>query len=29
MKLGFVYTHDELDPPTGLVHPSYLLAKKA
>jgi RimJ/RimL family protein N-acetyltransferase len=24
-KLGFVYTHDELYPPTGLQHPSYLL----
>jgi [ribosomal protein S5]-alanine N-acetyltransferase len=26
-KLGFVYTHDELYPPTGLMHPSYLLRK--
>lgn len=25
LKLGFVYTHDELYPPTGLKHPSYLL----
>jgi ribosomal-protein-alanine N-acetyltransferase len=25
-KLGFHYTHDELYPPTGLQHPSYLLA---
>jgi [ribosomal protein S5]-alanine N-acetyltransferase len=25
-KLGFRYTHDELYPPTGLRHPSYLLA---
>jgi [ribosomal protein S5]-alanine N-acetyltransferase len=25
LKLGFVYTHDELYPPTGLQHPSYLL----
>jgi RimJ/RimL family protein N-acetyltransferase len=24
-KLGFRYTHDELYPPTGLQHPSYLL----
>lgn len=24
-KLGFVYTHDELYPPTGLMHPSYRL----
>jgi [ribosomal protein S5]-alanine N-acetyltransferase len=24
-KLGFRYTHDELYPPTGLMHPSYLL----
>lgn len=23
-KLGFTYTHDELYPPTGLEHPSYL-----
>lgn len=23
-KLGFVYTHDEYYPPTGLKHPSYL-----
>jgi len=25
-KLGFRYTHDELYPPTGLMHPSYFLA---
>lgn len=25
-KLGFRYTHDELYPPTGRMHPSYLLA---
>jgi len=24
-KLGFRYTHDELYPPTGLLHPSYIL----
>jgi [ribosomal protein S5]-alanine N-acetyltransferase len=24
-KLGFRYTHDELYPPTGALHPSYLL----
>jgi RimJ/RimL family protein N-acetyltransferase len=24
-KLGFRYTHDELYPPTGRLHPSYLL----
>ena len=24
-KLGFQYTHDEYYPPTGLMHPSYLL----
>jgi ribosomal-protein-alanine N-acetyltransferase len=24
-KLGFHYTHDELYPPTGLLHPSYFL----
>jgi [ribosomal protein S5]-alanine N-acetyltransferase len=27
LKLGFAYTHDELYPPTGLEHPSYLLAR--
>jgi [ribosomal protein S5]-alanine N-acetyltransferase len=27
LKLGFVCTHDELYPPTGLMHPSYLLYK--
>ncbi|MCE5233506.1 MAG: GNAT family N-acetyltransferase [Mizugakiibacter sp.] len=26
-KLGFRYTHAELYPPTGLQHPSYLLAR--
>lgn len=26
-KLGFVYTHDEFYPPTGLMHPSYLHKK--
>ncbi len=25
--LGFRYTHDELYPPTGLLHPSYLLKR--
>jgi ribosomal-protein-alanine N-acetyltransferase len=25
LRLGFVHTHDELYPPTGLQHPSYLL----
>jgi len=25
-RLGFVHTHDELYPPTGLLHPSYLLS---
>lgn len=24
-KLGFIYTHDEYYPPTGLNHPSYIL----
>ncbi len=24
-KLGFIYTHDEFYPPTGLMHPSYTL----
>lgn len=28
LKLGFVHTHDEVYPPTGLMHPSYLLARK-
>jgi RimJ/RimL family protein N-acetyltransferase len=28
-KLGFVYTHDEYYPPTGLNHPSYLLPARA
>jgi ribosomal-protein-alanine N-acetyltransferase len=27
--LGFRYTHDELYPPTGLMHPSYLLERVA
>lgn len=27
MKLGFQYTHDEFYPPTGLMHPSYLLTR--
>ena len=27
--LGFPYTHDELYPPTGLNHPSYLLTAEA
>jgi [ribosomal protein S5]-alanine N-acetyltransferase len=27
-KLGFVYTRDELYPPTRLMHPSYLLRRK-
>lgn len=26
-RLGFTYTRDELYPPTGLMHPSYLLRK--
>lgn len=26
-RLGFVYTHDEFYPPTGLQHPSYLLTR--
>ena len=26
-KLGFTFTHEELYPPTGLMHPSYLLAR--
>ena len=28
-RLGFRYTHDELYPPTGLNHPSYLLKREA
>jgi [ribosomal protein S5]-alanine N-acetyltransferase len=28
-KLGFRYTHDELYPPTGLMHPGYRLALSA
>jgi len=27
-RLGFVHTHDELYPPTGLEHPSYLLIRE-
>ena len=27
-KLGFIYTHDEFYPPTGLQHPSYLMTKQ-
>jgi RimJ/RimL family protein N-acetyltransferase len=27
LRLGFSHTHDEFYPPTGLVHPSYKLAK--
>jgi len=27
-KLGFQYTHDELYPPTGLMHPSYRLTQE-
>lgn len=27
LKLGFSYSHDELYPPTGLQHPSYLLMR--
>jgi [ribosomal protein S5]-alanine N-acetyltransferase len=27
LKLGFLQTHEELYPPTGLMHPSYLLRK--
>jgi RimJ/RimL family protein N-acetyltransferase len=27
LKLGFRYTHDEHYPPTGLMHPSYLLER--
>jgi len=26
-KLGFARTHEELYPPTGLLHPSYLLTR--
>lgn len=28
-KLGFCHTHDELYPPTGLLHPSYRLERSA
>jgi len=28
LKLGFVRTHEELYPPTGLMHPSYTVRKK-
>ena len=27
LKLGFVHTHEELYPPTGRMHPSYLLRR--
>lgn len=27
LKLGFAFTHEELYPPTGLMHPSYLLKR--
>ena len=27
LRLGFVRSHDELYPPTGLMHPSYLLRR--
>ncbi len=27
LKLGFVYTHEEFYPPTGRLHPSYLLRR--
>jgi ribosomal-protein-alanine N-acetyltransferase len=27
-KLGFEFTHEELYPPTGLKHPSYLLTRR-
>jgi RimJ/RimL family protein N-acetyltransferase len=27
-KLGFRYTHDELYPPTGLMHPSYRIERR-
>jgi RimJ/RimL family protein N-acetyltransferase len=26
-KLGFIYTRDELYPPTGLLHPGYVLRR--
>lgn len=28
LKLGFAYAHDEFYPPTGLMHPSYILQKQ-
>ncbi len=28
LRLGFVHTHDELYPPTGLQHPSYRLTRE-
>jgi RimJ/RimL family protein N-acetyltransferase len=28
LRLGFVHTHDEFYEPTGLMHPSYLLARR-
>ena len=27
LKLGFAHTHEELYPPTGLMHPSYLMRR--
>jgi len=27
LKLGFIHTHEELYPPTGQMHPSYILRK--
>lgn len=27
-RLGFIYTHHEFYPPTGLKHPSYLMKKE-
>ena len=29
LRLGFVHTHDEFYEPTGLMHPSYLLTRRA
>lgn len=28
-KLGFVYTHDEVYPPTGMMHPGYRLTRSS
>jgi ribosomal-protein-alanine N-acetyltransferase len=28
LKLDFIHTHEELYPPTGLMHPSYLLGRR-